>query len=275
MLDAALKISVVLLPLLYLALAVCYGVVFFASGQRAKKMARPLLTITLLSHLAYLVMLTLRWHQFPFANVSQALSGVAFTVAVVYAFVEWRGRVQSTGFWMLSVACVFEVMSSLLRSPQPPDRELFHNPLFAAHTGLGLLGYTAFVVAAGYGFLFLKLYSEIKNRKFSIFFGKLPSLEVLERMMTGALLAGFVALTGAVAVGAVWADQVFKTHWIQDPKVLMTLATWAFYGGTLLLGRLRQWQGRHLAIASLAGFAAILFSMLGVNLFLTNVHVFR
>jgi ABC-type uncharacterized transport system permease subunit len=139
---------------------------------------------------------------------------------------------------------------------------------------LALLGYTAFVVAAGYGFLYLQLYRDLKGGRFSTFYGKLPPLEVLERMMMGALLVGFVALTGAVATGAFWANRLYQDQWLHDPKILFTLATWVLYAAALLLRRLRRWQGRQTALASLAGFGAILFSLMAVNFFFTDFHGF-
>ncbi|MEM7582014.1 MAG: cytochrome c biogenesis protein CcsA [Acidobacteriota bacterium] len=273
--DLALRTAVVLLPLLYVGVAAGYGWMFFADHRVPRKAARPLFHATLTLHLLYLILLTIRWQQFPYATVSQALSATAFAVAVVYAFVEWHGKASSTGFLILSIAALFEVLSSLLRTPNPPYREIFHNPLFSTHAGFGLLGYAAFAVAAGYGFLFLRLYHEIKRRRFSIFFGKLPPLEVLERLMVGALVTGFVALGGSVVSGAVWAEQVFQGAWLSDPKILFTVATWVFYGMALTLRRLRHWHGRQTAIASLLGFAAVLFSMIAVNFFLTDVHGFH
>lgn len=273
--DMILRIAVVFLPLLYLLVAAGYGFIFFADNRAAERVAPRLLRVTLALHLGYLVLLAVRWEQFPAATVSQALSAVAFAVAAVYALVEWHGKVPSTGFLMLSLACLFEVLSSLLRTPAPPYREIFHDPIFAVHASFGLLGYTGFTVAAVYGFLYLRLYYEIKRGRFSVFFGKLPPLEVLERMMLGALLAGFVALTGSVASGSFWAEQLYDAGWFQDPKILFTVATWAFYGLTLLLRRIRHWHARETAIASLAGFLAILFSVVGVNLFLSDLHGFR
>lgn len=273
-LDVALKISAVFLPMLYLLVMVGYGFYFFAEHALAKRAAPLLLRLTLTLHMAQLVMLGVRWQQFPAATVSQALSATAFAIAVVYALVEWQSGELATGLWMSGLACLFEVLSSLLYTANPPYQEIFHNPLFSAHAGFGLLGYAAFAVAASYGFLFLRLYSEIKRRQFSVFFGKLPPLEVLERMMVGALLAGFIALTGALVSGAIWANQVFVGNWLVDPKILVTIITWGFYGLSLVLRRWRRWQGRQTAIASLAGFAAVLFSAVAVNFLFTNLHGF-
>jgi ABC-type uncharacterized transport system permease subunit len=266
--------STILLPLAYLLVAIDYGLLFFASNPVATRTATPALCGTVLFHLVYLVALTVQFKQFPAATVSQALSIVAFAVAVVYAFVEWQGRERSTGFWILALVFFFQLLSSILSRPNPPNRDIFHDPFFALHVSLALLGYAAFVVAAGYAFLFLQLYRDLKAGRFSTFYGKLPPLEVLERLMLGALFVGFVALTGAVVTGGFWAERLFHDSWWRDPKILVTLATWVLYAAALLLRRLRRWQGRQTALASLAGLCAILFSLMAVNFFFSDFHVF-
>jgi ABC-type uncharacterized transport system permease subunit len=270
LLDAA----VVFLPLAYLLVAGAYGLYFFTGRPLARRLAAPALWATVLVHAANLVGLAARWGQLPAATVSQALSVVAFAVALVYAFVEWHGRERSTGLWMISLVFLFQALSSLLHRPTPPDLPIFHDPLFGTHVFLALLGYAAFAVAAAYGFLFLRLYRELKAQRFSVFYGKLPPLEVLERMMTGALSVGFVALTGAVVVGAVWAQQLYPATWLRDPKILFTFATWALYATALALRHLHRWQGRQTALASLAGLGAILLSLVTVNLVSTGFHDF-
>ena len=273
--ERLLEAAIVLLPVAYLLVAVDYGFLFFTGRSLSPRSASLGLRTVLLLHLGYLVLLTVRWEQLPAANVSQGLSIVAFSVVAVYAIVEWMGDERSTGFWLVSIAFFFSLLSSVLAGTTPPQQELLHNPIFFGHAVLALLGYASFAVAASYGFLFLRLYRELKAGKFSLFFGRLPPLEVLERMMSGALLVGFVALTGAVAAGVVWAREVLPGQWLGDTKILATLLTWGLYAGALLLRRLRRWQGREMAIASLAGFATVLFSFFAVNLWLSDFHSFH
>ncbi len=269
-----LDVANILLPLFYLGAAISYGFVFFASHPVASRVTTPALRATVVLHLAMLAALAVHHGQFPAATVSQALSIVAFAVAVVYVFVEWHGRERSTGFWMVSLVFFFQLLSSLFSRPNPPDRAIFHDPFFGLHVSLALLGYAAFVVAAAYAFLFLQLYRDLKTGRFSLFYDRLPPLEVLERMMLGALAVGFVTLTAAVISGAVWAERLYEGAWMHDPKILVTFATWALYAVALTLRRLRRWKGRQTALASLAGLGAILFSLMAVNFFFTDFHGF-
>jgi len=273
-LQLLLRSANIVLPVAYLLVAVAYGFVFFAAEPRAQRAAAPALRAVILLHLAYLLGLAAHWGQFPAATESQALSLIAFAVAVVYAYVEWHGRERSTGFWLVALVFFFQLLASVLARPETPDKAIFHDPIFAVHVSLALLGYAAFAVAAAYAFLFLQLYRDLKAGRFSTFYGKLPPLAVLERMMLVALTAGFVSLTGALVTGAFWAQRLYPGDWLHDPKILATLITWAIYGLALLLRRLRRWQGRQTALASLAGLGTILFSLVAVNLFFSGFHAF-
>src|SRR6186997_530900 len=170
-------------PLLaYAVTTAAYALLFFTGRPAAGRLAGPLLQASVALHLVYLIWLTMRWQQFPGATVSQALSVVAFAIALLYVFLEWLGGERTTGLWLVGQVLVFQLLAVVLHDPRPPRRELFEHPIFGIHVFLALLGYAAFAVAASYGFLFLRLYRELKAARFSVFYGKLPPLEVLERM---------------------------------------------------------------------------------------------
>lgn len=274
-LDLFVSATVVLLPLAYLLTAAAYGRVFFAGNRRAQRLAPGLLLGTLAFHAAYLAALTVKVRHFPAATVAEGLSVVALAVGITYALVEWRGRERSTGFWIVSVVFFVQLLASVLRRPEPPhESEVLKSAVFASHAFLALVAYAAFVMAAAYGFLFLELYRELKSGRFTLFYGKLPPLEVLERMMAGALHVGWIALTGAVGIGAVWAYRLYGQDWARDPIILLTLATWSLYGLALLLRRTQQWQGRQTAVVCLAGLCAILVSLVVVNFVVGDFHGF-
>jgi ABC-type uncharacterized transport system permease subunit len=261
-----------LLLLAYGLATAAYGVLFFTGRRGAQRAAAPLLQAAITLHLAYLGWLTWRWAQFPGATVSQALSVVAFAIAIIYLFLEWLGGERATGVWLVGQVLVFQALAVALHEPLPPKRELFEHPLFGIHVFLALLGYAAFAVAASYGFLFLRLYRELKGARFSVFYGKLPPLEVLERMMTGALVVGFAALSAALLDGVLWVRHLAAVDWRHDPMILLTFATWLLYGGALLLRRFRRWQGRQTAVASLAGLGVIVVSLVAVHTLVVGFH---
>jgi ABC-type uncharacterized transport system permease subunit len=258
--------------MLYTLLGVDYGVLFFTGSSPMRRFGTPALWTVVALHGVYLILLTIAWGQFPAATVAQAFSILAFAVALIYGVLEHWGGDRASGFWMLSQAAAFQTLAVVLRSPVAPHHEVFESPLFAIHVFFALLGYASFAVAAGYGFLFLRLYRELKRGRFTVFYGKLPALEVLERMLVGGLMVGFLALSGGLISGAIWLSQRRPAGWMSDPTILVTLATWTLYGTSLLLRRLGHWQGRQTAIASLAGLVIILGSLVLVQLLLSSFH---
>ena len=147
-----------------------------------------------------------------------------------HAFVDRHGRERSTGFWMVSLVFFFQLLASLLARPSETPggarRAIFHDPIFSLHVSFALLGYAAFAVGAAYAFLYLQLYRDLKAGRFSTFYGKLPPLAVLERMMLIALGAGFRGADRRRATGALWAERLYPKDWLHDPKILATLITW-------------------------------------------------
>lgn len=270
--ELFLSAAAVFLPIAYLLLVLLYGALFLARHPIAERWAQPVLLGTLALHGAYLVALGFKWHQFPAATVPQALSVVALAVALVYALVERIGRERSTGVWLMALVFLFQLLASALQRPEVPSLHLFRSALFATHVGLALMGYAAFVVAGGYGFLFLRLYRELKLGRFRLFYGRLPALEALDALMSGALWVGFMALTGATAAGLTFAYQSHNLRLLADANVLFTIATWIIYGITLTLRRTGRWQGRQTAVACLAGLAAIVVSLITFNFIFHSFH---
>lgn len=264
-----------MLPIVYLTAAIGYGGLFFAGSARAGLAGSLGLRAGVLLHLVYLAALAARHGQFPAATVSQVLSGIACAVAIVYVALEWHGRERSTGMWILGFVALFQLLASLTVSERVPALAAFASPLFGVHVTMALLAYAAFTLAAGYGVLFLSLYRELKGVRFQTFFNRLPPLEILERMMHGAMTGGLLCLTGAIAAGALAAQRLGVEGWIRDPWSLITLSTWALYALALALRRSHRWQGRQIAIASLAGITLILVGLLAVHVAAPRFHGFE
>jgi ABC-type transport system involved in cytochrome c biogenesis permease subunit len=86
--------------------------------------------------------------------------------------------------------------------------------------------------------------------------------------------ATLFSLVGTI-LGGIWADQSWGRFWGWDPKETWALITWFLYAA-LLHGRLTiGWRGRRAAIFAIIGFAFLLFTFFGVNLFLSGEHSFR
>ena len=277
--QTALQLLNVLLPLGYLLAVLAYLVVFLESPEWARKWSTRITLSVVVVHLLYLLLATLAFQHVPVANAWEGFTFIAFALAAVYLALEWRWRDKATGVFVLLPVLLFQVLSSAFVTHTREVDEILRSPLFAVHVTAALLGYVALSVAAVYGTMYVLLYRELKKHRVGLIFRRLPNLETLSRLNTGAVLFGWIALTLAILLGSVWADELTSRGWLEgsyytDPKFLLSLALWALYGATLGGRYFFRWPNRQLAYLSIVAFVLMLASSLAVNLFLPSFHHF-
>ena len=132
-----------------------------------------------------------------------------------------------------------------------------------------------FALAFAAGIMYLIQERQIKAKKIGAFYHRLPALKVLDDLGYRCLTFGFPLLTLGIITGSVWAESAWGSYWSWDPKETWSLITWFLYAA-LLHGRLTVgWRGRRAAIFAIVGFAALVFTFLGVNLLLSGLHSYK
>lgn len=107
------------------------------------------------------------------------------------------------------------------------------------------------------------------------FANRLPSLSLLDRLSYHSVVFGVGLLTLGIFTGALWARAVWGSWWEWDPKQTWALAAWLFYMGYLAARGGANWRGRHAAVMAVMGLFLILFTFLGINLFVPGKHDFN
>jgi len=101
---------------------------------------------------------------------------------------------------------------------------------------------------------------------------KIPGLEKIELFNYKIIAVGFPLLTLGIITGAIWANIAWGRPWGFDPKETWSAITWLIYASYLHIRFLSGWKGRGSIIISILGFAAVLFTYLGVNYLLPSLH---
>ncbi len=262
------------LPLAYFSAIWVYAKAFFSNVKAAERLRSPLLLVTLLLHALYILSRTVEYGHPPITSMFEIFSLIAFTIVVVYWYIELKTGNRSTGYFILILPFFFQCISSIFVREKPEIPEILRSNLLGFHVTSALLGYAAITISAVYGFLYLMLYHDIKSRQFGVIYKRLPNLEVLERMSFTATVFGFLLLTIAIVVGLLWLPRVFSAISYSDPKLLGTIVIWAIYAGGLLAKRVAGWQGRRMVVLSMFGFALAMFSLTVVNMFFSEFHKF-
>ena len=123
------------------------------------------------------------------------------------------------------------------------------SPWLYVHIATTLLSYAGFAISAGAAVVYLFK----RNDKVDELSYKLVSFS-------------FPLLLLGILLGAVWAKEVYMKYWQWDPKETAALVSWLIYAAYLHARLVLGWKGTKASILNLIGFAAVIFTWIGLNI---------
>lgn len=207
------------------------------------------------------------------ANFGEAMSFLALLLVTVFLGVQWRGPLVALGAVVAPLAFSLGLCASALGGGSQPLPPSLQSAWLPVHVTLAFLGDAVFALAFSASALYLLQERRLKTRRGRGPLPHLPSLETLDRLNYSCLVWGLVLLTLGIVTGIVWAHEAWDRYtWATDPKLVISLVVWAIYV-VLLQGRMTAgWRGRWAAQLTIAGFAVILVSLVGINVFGLGEH---
>jgi cytochrome c-type biogenesis protein CcsB len=135
------------------------------------------------------------------------------------------------------------------------------------HVPVLFVSYAIFAAAFTVGIIFLWQEQKMKSKHLNDLSYQLPSLLALDTLIFKLILVALPLLTIGILLGAIWAHQAWGRYWSWDPSETWAFVTWLVYDAYLLVRIGIGWSGRKTAYLSLAGFALVMFTYVGVNYF--------
>lgn len=212
--------------------------------------------------------------QLPIGAVSWTVVFFLWVAVCVYLYVENRWRIKVVGSFFLPAVTAGLFLALWLPSRREPLAPILQSPWVTVHVSSMFLGYGTFLLASLSGILYLVQENEIKSRRLTFMHFRLPSLETLDTLSARLVSWGVLLLGAGLVTGSIWASKVWGSPWSWDPKQTWSLFTWGFYVLFLMMRYGRGWKGRKSAYLTVLGFAAVVFNVLGVTLFMTALHRF-
>ena len=100
----------------------------------------------------------------------------------------------------------------------------------------------------------------------------LPRSSVLDSWSYRFVMIGFPIWTFGVICGAIWGEHAWGRYWGWDPKETFAFITWVIFAIYLHARVTYGWKEKRAAIITAFGFAAILFTLYAVNLWIAGLH---
>jgi cytochrome c-type biogenesis protein CcsB len=208
----------------------------------------------------------------PLSNMYESLVVFALIIAIIYLVLEGKYKLRVIGAFSAPLAFLAMAYASLSpnisESIQPLMPALKSNWLIA-HVLACFLGYAAFAIAFGISIMYMIKAKDGGESQGLL--ARFPENDMLDELTHQMIMFGFLFLSIGIITGAVWANSAWGRYWGWDPKETWSLITWFIYA-TLLHARLmRGWEGKRIALLSIVGFVAVMFTYFGVN-YLPGLH---
>jgi cytochrome c-type biogenesis protein CcsB len=262
----------------YVVAAVHYVMAFMHKRRSSERVAFMSLAAGFALHTASLIIDWVEDGHYPLFGLRETLSFLGWTLVVAYLLTLTRYRTVALGSFTLPLVSVLTFTAMIARDRVATvSSELARGAggswIFPLHTTLLLFAYAAFFVVFAASIMYLVQERELRNKTFSAFFHRLPSLMTVNDIATHAAAIGFTLLTLGVLTGMLWSSERDGRLWHNDPKEIFAAITWLLYLVLILYRSTASWRGRRAAWLGVIGFALVLCTFFGARL-LGSYHVF-
>lgn len=194
-------------------------------------------------------------------GLGQGFSAVAFLLLSIFLIIDLRSRMPVLGAFLVPLALAVLVPGLLLQPTSVLPASL-RGPLLPIHVTIAFLGLASFGVATGIAVVYLLMERQVKTKKFGLLFSRLPPLGVLDDLNQRLVVWGFVALSITLVTGAFFSSGAEGFFWKWEPKEIATLIAWLVFGLVICARSVAGWQGKRVAMLTMAGFGALIVSFL-------------
>jgi ABC-type transport system involved in cytochrome c biogenesis permease subunit len=261
-----------LLAVAIYGISMIYSVFLWRKGFRKDNRVNYLLLLAGFGmHTTAMFMRGFSINRCPINNLYEATTFVTWTTVCVYLVLGLWSRLRFLGAFaspLLFAICVFALMPDL-DAPHGPKPE-FTGGWLSLHVALFSLAYAAFGLGAVAGIMFLTQVNDLKLHKLRAVASLMPPVQRLELATGRLLLAGFIALTAALAVSVIWSEHLGNIK-PTDPKVLWSWFVWLLYFALVVMRWKFPQGGRRFAWGSIVAFAFVLLTFWGSSL-LSPLH---
>jgi cytochrome c-type biogenesis protein CcsB len=234
---------------------------------RRRLLASWTVSATLAGFALHTAALSQRWTEagrFPAVGLSDGASLLAWTIVLVFLMTYMRTKVEVLGLAAYPTAFALVLVANLTPATRTDD-PILQGMFLPVHATFAFFGYAALFVAFTAGVLYLVQERELKSRSPRAFYYLVPSLERCDTLSGRSVLWGFGFLTLAIVTGLLWNHAARGRYWTWDAKEWSALVAWAIYVGLIVTRHRTGWGGRRAALLGIAGFAAVVFTFVWMN----------
>jgi cytochrome c-type biogenesis protein CcsB len=215
----------------------------------------------------------------PWGNMYEFISAFCCVAVLVLVAASVRYRAYYTGlFVLLPVVLALGLDVTVVYTPAGQLVPALQSYWIAIHVTAMILAIGVFIFGAVVTVLYL-LADRIERRSAAGggrrpggILALLPGAVTFDRLAYRSVMVGFPIWMFGIFAGAMWANEAWGRPWGWDPKETWSLISLLVYAAFLHARATTGWRGRRAAYVQLAGFACLMFNIIGINLWVTGLH---
>ncbi|TDE10887.1 c-type cytochrome biogenesis protein CcsB [Jiangella asiatica] len=243
-------------------------------AERTGRNGRSLLVLATVVLAAGVTMRGIGTSRAPWGNMYEFSITGALVASLVFLVLARTVVGRAVAVWaVLLIFVTLGLAVTLLYVPPGPLVPALRSYWLVVHVGAAVVAFGLFTVSAVVSGLQIVSERAAAQGRTTGFGAALPESSTLDRLSYRLTAVAFPIWTfGPLILGAVWAEVSWGRYWGWDPKEVWALITWLAYAAYLHARATAGWKGSKASIVSLVGYATVLFSYFGVNIFFNGLH---
>lgn len=254
--------------ILYIFAMATYFIFMATRSIKVTDIARWLIRAGFLLHTIAIICRGIGAGRWPFANQYEFATCFAWGIALCFIIFEKKHNFWILGAFVTPIIVLIIGYAAMLNKDVKPLMPALQSGWLGIHVSTAIIAYGLFAVSCGTSIMYLL------NDRLALHFAdiKIPTKEKLDILGYRATVLGFMFLSFVIITGAIWAQKAWGRYWTWDPKETWSLITWLIYAIFLHLRISRGWKEKRAAWLLIIGFLCVVFTYIGVNIFIPSLH---
>ncbi|HXS16439.1 MAG TPA: cytochrome c biogenesis protein CcsA [Polyangiaceae bacterium] len=201
-------------------------------------------------HALHIVIASFLLHTCPVASMRFVLSLAALVAVISFLILRAGRRIDALGAFVGPLALLLLISSEFVETTSVPPQ--LSRVLLMLHVAANLFGLGFVLLAAGTSTFYLVVERRLRAKNMSGL-GRLPALDVLDRLGHRLLLIGFPLLSFGCVTGGMFLHQLDVNSPASLARAVLGYAAWVMVFVVLLQRALLGFSGRRSAYGTLAG----------------------
>ncbi|PIQ97800.1 MAG: cytochrome C assembly protein [Nitrospinae bacterium CG11_big_fil_rev_8_21_14_0_20_56_8] len=217
-----------------------------------------LMGLGLVAHTALMGIRSSQTGHGPYTTAFEIAMFFSWIIVVVYILTELKFKIQDLGAFVIPLVFLILLYSAFL-SREVVTQETGSVLWMTLHRTLSILGYGAFAIAFAAALMYLIQENQVKSKKLGMMYFRMPSLEVLDKLLDRVIAFGFPLFTLGFVSGSIWNTKVKHDFFSWNlEKTWPLIVVWGVYG-VVYFGRMTVGiRGKKAAQGAILGFVLII-----------------